>query len=165
MQSFDRERSQVFEVAEHLPVSHGKAVEYASCNLSVSLRHGLSCFAAIPLNGLDHAGRVGESGVIRVDERPEPLFLCRVAVDDIDIGRSLVLCLWIVHCLPFLPATFEQPHSADVLEESCGSLDAALVGEVVFKTFFRNDGVLRFDSQERPRTATEIGELLILGRN
>ena len=64
---------------------------------------------------------------------------------------------------PFLAAALVEPHPADVLQEACGAVNAALVGEVALIAEVVDDGVAGLDAHQAPRAAAQVGEFLVLG--
>ena len=142
------------QIIQNLTIAQCQALEDAAGKLLVVLRFGLSGLAAELADGLGHAFGIGESGIVGVDERAEGRSRHGIAVDLVHVGRGVG---------PFLSATFQQPHSADVLEETGCTLYAAFVGEVVFETLLVDDGILCLNAQKTPGSATQISEILVLG--
>ena len=165
MEFFDREWRERFQITQHLTVAHGQTVEDAAGNLAVAFRNGLAGLGAITLNGGNHARRIGEAGVVGVDEETEGGLFRRVFVDGVHIARSFVFAVWVVGGLPFFAATLQQPHSTDVFQESGGSFNAAFVSEVVGVALFVDDGVAGLYAQQRPGAAAQVSETLVLSWN
>ena len=139
MQSFDGERSHLLQIFQYLAVTHRQTLEDASCHRLVVLWHWLIRLLTIVLYCLHHARRVGKIWCIREDETLERLSLHAVLADLSHIGRGI---------RPLLPATLQDPHTADVLQETGRALDASLIREVIFKALFRDDGILCLDAEE-----------------
>ena len=156
MQSFDGERCHLLQIIQHLTVTHRQTLKDATCHRPVILRHRLTRLLAIVPYRFHHAGRVGKLRRIREDEALECWCRHAVLADLPHIGRSI---------RPFLPATLQEPHATNVLQKTGRTLDAPFVREVILKTLIADDGLLRLDTQERPRAATQIGEPFILSRH
>ena len=93
MEFFDREWRERFQITQHLTVAHGQTVEDAAGNLAVAFRNGLAGLGAITLNGSGHARRIGEAGIIGVDEETEGGLFRRVFVDGVHVARSFVFAV------------------------------------------------------------------------
>ncbi len=107
------------------------------------------------MDGFNHRYRIGKARSIRIDEATESRYgqCCFY-----QLRIRVILC-----GIPFLAATFEQPHAADVLQEAGSSFHTAFVGEVLGITVFVDDGILYFDTHQAPGTRTEVGKLFVLG--
>ena len=79
---------------------------------------------------------MAEACRVRVDEAAE---VCGVAEGD--EFRNSFRCI-----LELLAALLEYPETADVLEESCGTLDSTLVSEVLTETLVGYDGIRSLDA-------------------
>ena len=156
MQPLDGERCHVFQIAQHLTITHSEALKNAARHRLIIMRHRLPCLFAILLYGLNHADRIGEIWSIREDKALEWSHLHAILVDLVDISRSIC---------PFFAATFQKPHATDILQETGGSFHSTLIGEVILIALLRDDSLLRLNAQERPRTATEIGKPFVLSRH
>ena len=155
MELFDAERSHAREDLHYLTVSEREASEYESAIFCWSLRYGLTGLCAIVVDGCSHRSRMAEACCVRVDETAE---VCGVA--ESDELRNSFRCI-----LELLAALLEYPETADVLEESCGTLDSTLVGEILTEAFVSDDGVRSLDAEKRPGAAAEISVLLVFCRN
>ena len=121
-------------------------------------RNFLAGSEAEVLDRLDHAGRIGERFVVRVDERLERSGVAR-HFDDFGVSvfdRFLT---------PLFDALFENPHAGDVLQQSGSAFDAAFVGDVQARSFFGDDRVFDFDPHQRPGAGAQISEFFVFGRN
>ena len=110
------------------------------------------------LDRLDHAGRIGERFVVRVDERLERSGVAR-HFDDFGVSvfdRFLA---------PLFDALFENPHAGDILQQAGSAFDASFVGDVQARSFFRDDRIFDFDTHQRPSTGAQVGEFFVFGRN
>ena len=156
MQPLDGERSKLFQVAQHLSVAQGKTLEDAACLLLIGLGKRLMRLPTVRFDGFHHTWGIGKAWVVRIDDAAEGgCRHCRL-VDVVHVG-------WRV--CPFLTATLQEPHAADVLKEARRALYAAFVGEVILIALLVDDGLLRLDTEQTPSAATEIGEVLILCRD
>ena len=158
MEHFDGERCHLHEIAEHLLVAQGQRIKDAAANLSRRLGHILVGILTILTDSIYHRSRIGKECIVGIDERAESLHLH---------GRALQFGMrQLLHFLgPFLAATLIEPHTADVLQETGGSLNSAFVGEVALIRKLVDDGVLGLNAHQRPGAAGEIGELLVLCRH
>ena len=138
MELLDAERSHALEDLHYLTVSQCEASEYESAIFCRSLRYGLTCLCAIVVDGCSHRSRMAEACCVWVDETVE---VCGGAESD-EFRRSF-RCI-----LELLAALLEYPETADVLEESCGTLDSTLVGEILTETLVGDDGIRSLDAEK-----------------
>ena len=150
------ESGKLFQPQEDFLVSQGKRIEDASYNLSISLRHFLSCLPAVFLYGILHVCGVCEHLVVRVDDRAEGVCLHCFAEQSGIVLRHRIS--------PFLPASFKQPHSADIFQEACCAFYASFVCEVEFVRAFVYYCILCLYAHEAPCSGREVCEVFVACR-
>ena len=150
MEHVEIEICEILEPCEYLAIAECKTLEDAAAEFAIALRHVLSCLLAILLDGLYHAGWVGEADIVWIDDALEGWLLHGLGNQGAVCKTRHVFVLGSSLVFPFLAATLVNPHAADVLQESGSALDAALVGEVELVALLIDDGVLGLDAHQTP---------------
>ena len=154
VQHFYRIGRKRLKVFQHLAVAQGKALEDAAHDLPARLDGRLLVCRAIRLDGFFHIRRVGEDRVIGRNQVAERFAGIRLGYQ---FGiRSLA---------PSGTATLQEPHAADILQQTDGTVHSAFVRKVQSFGIGVDDRRIGLHPHQRPRAAAQVSEVLVLRRN
>jgi len=108
--------------------------------------------------GIDHRRRIGETERIGIDNTTE----CRCSFGG---GNQLGIGIVVPRSRPLATTLFEQPHTANILQETSRSFDPSFVGKILFKTVFIDNSIFYFDTHQRPCSRAKVSKTLVSSRN
>ena len=135
MELFNREWGYALQITEYLFITEGETFKDTACNLSVCFRYCLPCPATIFLNSLYHGRRICKAWRIRIYQRSKSRsFHC--SFNQLRIGV-------VIADGPFTTATFQQPHTTDILQKAYRTIYSTFIREVHVETLLINNRLVQ----------------------
>ena len=123
----------------------------------MGLWNGLVSFLTITLNSFDHRIRIDEHFIVGIDKASEGFYIEQ---------PTLEFCMSQAFSLgPFRTAAFVDPHATDVFQETCCSFNSTLIGEILGKTAFIDNGFWGLNAHQTPRARTQVSKIFVLSGN